>query len=199
MIMRELKKGVVGKAILLLGFFTAESIGGLYDPKNKKRPDETQAGEVRIPWLSGLVKNGDVPAYLLHHPMMEDLQFSASIFHGLNAPLRIPTTHKGMLAALAKGEATPLEVTANALFDLAAEVPLARTATTVAKLANSNTRPQAANDIAQSIAVPQLISWIAKYQDKDAQGEPIKRKATTTVEHLKEAVPGLRETLPVKK
>jgi hypothetical protein len=199
MIMRELKKGVVGKAILLLGFFTAESIGGLYDPKNKKRPDETQAGEVRIPWLSGLVKNGDVPAYLLHHPMMEDLQFSASIFHGLNAPLRIPTTHKGMLAALAKGEATPLEVTANALFDLAAEVPLARTATTVAKLANSNTRPAAAKDILQGIVVPQGLSWVARYTDKNAQGEPIKREATTTVEHIKEAVPGLRETLPVKK
>jgi len=61
-----------------------------------------------------------------------------------------------------------------------------------------DTRPQAANDIAQSIAVPQLISWIAKYQDKDAQGKPIKRDAKTTMEHIKEAVPGLRETLPVK-
>jgi len=192
LIMRELKKGTLGTAVLLLGYFGAESIGGFYNPLNKKKPGDVKEGELRV-------FGEDIPKYLLHHPLMETLQLAASVNHDLHAPFKLTKSGNVSLAELSKEPKTVSGTVVNSLFDLVGEVPLAREASTAAKLLDVRTRSAAEKDILQGIVVPQALSWVARYTDKDAQGEPIKREATTTVEHIKEAVPGLRETLPVKK
>jgi hypothetical protein len=192
LIMRELKKGSVGKAVLITGYLTAKALGGLYDPSIKKEKGAVKEGEIRTPL-------GDIPKLYLHHPLVEVAMIGATVYYDLHQPIRIPKTHKGMLTAMQKPQEGMEDAVEKVIFDLVREVPLATEAVTSAELLNPRTRQRAEGDLVKSILVPQAIDWLARVTDKDLKGETVKRKATTISEHVKEGIPGLRETLPVKK
>ncbi|MEI6396401.1 MAG: hypothetical protein WCT12_35505, partial [Verrucomicrobiota bacterium] len=47
-IMRNLKKGTVGGALLAYGYFNSENIGGYYQPGEKRKADDVKVGHIRV-------------------------------------------------------------------------------------------------------------------------------------------------------
>ncbi len=83
-------------------------------------------------------------------------------------------------------------------FGLLGELPFVGTATQIDKLFDPKERGQYLGEMAKQVVVPGLVSQIAAFQDKNSQGQPIKRKPETIGEHIKTGIPGLRETVKKK-
>jgi hypothetical protein len=93
-IMRQLKKGSLGAALIALGATGAFESGGFYEPRKRRREGELQPGEVRIAGLA-------IPHMILHHPAIEALQIGAELH-------RQRTLAEGLKnAALGVGESVP--------------------------------------------------------------------------------------------
>ena len=72
LIMRQLKKGMLGNALMALGYFAAGSVGGFYQDKEKRKLGEPKAGGVKVAGV-------DIPAVLMHSPAFQILQMGATI------------------------------------------------------------------------------------------------------------------------
>lgn len=173
-IMRELKKGAVGAAVLALGYFLKDSIGGYYQPGERREKDDVSFGAIKI-------GGWEIPPYLLHNPLVMTLQLGATI--GRIAEKKVKGEEKG-----------PVVATARALLGLVEEVPFAREFTDLHKLAGANPG-NAAGDQVRGLLVPQIAQFAARHIDRDAQGELVKRKQTGFVEHVQSGVPGWRQQL----
>jgi len=182
-ILRELKKGSLGAALLLAGFFNPQSVGGYY-----QRNDKDQKGHPKF----GTIKIGDwnVPTYLIHNPLLEQLQIGATIRHVADSKLRKKDKEtqgvgSGVLAAA---------------IGLTEEVPfVGQVGDLLGSLTDPYERREYINRFVRDMTVPLGVSWAAKYFDKDANGNYIERDAKTTMEAIQSAVPLMREKLPVKK
>ena len=175
LIMRHLKKGSIGAAIMLLGYFNADKIGGFYQKGEKRKRGEPGAGSVRI--------NGiDVPETLLHHPAAETLQVGATV--------------KRVADSKVRGHAQGTESGAWAAgLGLVEQVPFAKEATDIARFFDPRERNYAEGQLLQSILVPALVKWMAEQTDRE-NGEKVKRKTETPSDAVKSAIPVLRQTLP---
>ena len=71
LIMRNLQKGSLGAAAMLLGWFNAENVGGYYQPGEKRKPGDVKAGSVKVFGV-------EIPSYLLHLPVMETVQIGVA-------------------------------------------------------------------------------------------------------------------------
>lgn len=177
LIMRELKKGSIGGAVLLMGYFNADSIGGFYQPNRKKKEGDIKWGAIRV--------NGvDVPSYLMHNPLLETLQFGATIRHVADSKLRKKDTEVQGIGA----------GTFAAAVGLMEEVPFVREMSELDKLMNPYTRSTFLGEQAKSIAVPAAVQRVAEWTDPEQ-----KRYPRTVMEHIKSGVPGFREQVPSKK
>lgn len=180
LIMRDLKKGSIGAAVLAVGYFNADKIGGYYQPGEKRDASDVKAGRIRA-------FGYDVPSYLLHNPLLEVLQIGATIRRVMDSKLR-PTDDEKQGVGRA--------VWASAL-GLAEHTPFASEGLNLAKLADPAKRADAAGELAKSILVPRGVSDIAEAMDR-RNGEPVRRKAETIPEHLQSGIPGARESLPAQ-
>ena len=181
-IMRQLKKGSIGSAMLLLGYFNPDIFGGYYELGEKRKPDEPQAKSMKV-------DGKDVPAYLLHAPIHEIPQIGATARRTLE--------HK-----IKKGESEETALASGAWaagIGLIEEIPFTRGAVEVSRLVDSNRREAAAGNILKSIIVPQLFQYAAEKMDVGPTGEPIKRKPKTMMQAIESGIPGLREEVPVKR
>jgi len=70
-ILEHLKKGSVGGAALLLGFFNPQAFGGFYQPGHKKKPGETGFNKVKVFGV-------EMPEFLTEHPVFLAAQVGAS-------------------------------------------------------------------------------------------------------------------------
>ena len=176
LIMRQLKKGSLGGAILLTGFLAHAEIGGYYQAGQKRNKKDVKPGGLKV-------ADTEVAPSFLHNPALEMLQLGATAYRVADSRLRKKDREKQGLSngALA------------AAMGLADEVPFVRETTEIAKAFNPAERGAFFGEIAKSILVPQAFQQIAAAQDKDAAGNPIKRKPETIVEHLKTGIPGLRK------
>jgi hypothetical protein len=165
-IMRSLKKGSLGAACLLLGYFAPKVIGGFYS--GKRREDEVKAGNI-----------GPVPSYLLHNPMLEVLQMGSTFRRTQDKP------DNGFIEGLLAGVAGQVR-----------EMPLTRQAETTAQLVNPRESGKAFGELAKSLAVPQFMQWIAGKMDQNDQGDPTQRRPQGIMQNVESGIPGLRNQVP---
>lgn len=182
LIMRHLKKGNLGAAVLLTGFLVPTMFGGFYQPGEKRKKGEIKADEARI--------NGvDIPSQALHFPLAVDAQLGATIARVADSKLRKKDKDtQGLTGGAIAGA-----------LGLADSTPFIREMTEIEKLRNPQQRGKAGSAFLASLIIPQGIKEIAQFMDKDAEGNPIQREPTTTTEAIEAAVPGLRQNVPVKK
>src|ERR1700761_107964 len=69
-IMRKLKKGLVGAALIPLGWILYKELGALYDEKRRKKSGEPDYGSIRTPAV-------DISHHMLHVPAIEVMQMAA--------------------------------------------------------------------------------------------------------------------------
>ncbi len=177
LIMRQLKKGSIGAAMLLTGYLLPEFIGGYYQPHEKRDPGDVKVGEI-----------GPVPKSLLHSPLLEALQVGSTVRRVAESSLtkRHPEEQGAMTGIVA------------AALGLTEEVPAVREMLEVVKAFDPRERGAFFGELGKSF-VPQLFQAIARQMDKDSEGEVIPRKPGTVLEHIETGVPGLRQNVPEPK
>jgi len=175
LIMRDLKKGVIGTAALVLGHLNADQVGGYYTGEKPKRTD-AKFGTIKI-------LGANIPSFLLHSPLLEALQIGATIRHVMDKKIRGADQSLGSAVWMSA-------------LGLAEETPFGRGASTVARLLDPRETAKAGGEIAKSTLVPQLVSQTAEALDRDEKGV-VPRKAEGPVTAIKSGIPGLRQTLPV--
>jgi hypothetical protein len=181
--MRQLKKGSLGLAAMAIGYFNSENIGGYYQPGEKRKEGDVAADEARVFGVT-------IPRYLMHHPLLMTMQIGATVKRIMNSKLRKSDAENRSV----------VDAGASALLGLIQEVPLAKEGVDLAKLFGpAAQRDQVAQDTIRSLLIPAASQWTAGKLDTDAQGKPIKRKATTLKQALEEGIPGLRSNVPRKK
>lgn len=174
-IIRQMARGSVGAALMTLYYFKHDLIqfGGFYQPGEKRSPSDVAPGAARI-------GDTDIPKQLLHNPLLDALQFSASMARVADHPKH--GDESGIVSAA--GAAT---------LGLLRELPVFSTAEDLTKIVKSADVDALENKLAGAF-VPGMIQWIAKVTDD----EP-KRKPTGIVEHLEANIPGLRQNVPTHK
>jgi hypothetical protein len=186
LIMRELKKGSIGGAAILVGFLLPNLWGGFYQRGEKRKPSDVKASEARIPGVPVPTALGgpDVPQGLLHHPVFETVQAGATIRRVADKNRK-----EGDLAI-------PIGVEAASL-GLVEETPFIREMVATGAAFDPNQRNAFFAELTKSITEPQLMQWLAKQRDVDVAGQVVKRKPKTFGQHLEMGVPGLRENVPL--
>lgn len=175
-IMRQLKKGSIGGAALLMGYFAPQVFGGFRQRDEKRKPGELQPMEVQTPV-------GAAPSWTQHNPLLEVFQVGA--------------TARKVQDSFRKGETKGLgEGAIESLLGLAEEAPFVRETTEVDKLLNPKTRGYWFGEFMKSLAIPQAVTWLAGNLDRNAEGEAVKRKPGSTLEHIATGIPGARQSVP---
>lgn len=182
LIMRHLKKGSLGGAVMLTGFLAPQILGGFYQQGEKRNKSDIKPDAARVGGV-------DIPASLIHNPMVNAAQLGATVRRVSDSKLRKRDKNTQGLSHGAIAGAV----------GLADAVPFVRETTEIAKAMNPLERDQWAGAFAKSLVVPQAISSTAEHFDKDAQGNPIKRKTSDVTSGIESGIPGMRQTLPVKR
>ena len=104
--MRHLKKGSLGAAAVLTGFFAPKLFGGFYQQGEKRRKGD-------IPPDAGRVAGVNIPANLIHAPLLTAAQLGATIRHTADSKLRKKDaetqglSHGALAGAVGLADATP--------------------------------------------------------------------------------------------
>ncbi len=181
LIMRELKKGSVGTAALLTGYFLPQAFGGFYQQGKKRDPKDVQYNGARVGGVN-------VSRTVLHNPMIETAQIGATAARVAESKLRKKDVEKQGLSAGAMAGA----------LGLVDETPFVNEMFEASKVMNPYQKGPWLAELAKSRLVPQMLSQTAQWLDKDAQGNPVKRKTESVLQGIESGIPLLRETLPVK-
>lgn len=179
LIMRQLKKGSLGAAVMALGYFGADKIGGYYQPGQKRDEKDVKFGAVRV-------FGHDVPSYLIHNPLLEMLQIGATVRRVADSYRIKADKKRGETQGIGEGSLV-------AALGLAEEIPFSREAIELGKVFDPRTRDAAVGENIRSMVVPQAVQFAAQQMDKDAQGEPIVRHPKGILQNIEMGIPGLRE------
>lgn len=160
-VMRNLKKGSLGAAMIALGYFNASAIGGYYQRGEKRDEEDVKAGGLRL-------FGEDMPRWMVHTPLFEMLQIGATL-------KRVQDTYEekgkeeGKLAsglAVAKG--------------LVEEVPFARSPEEALKaISGPEQAKKYAEDLGESFINPQfaqdfglkILKEEKKKEEEDTSGQ----------------------------
>ncbi len=166
-IMRQLKRGTLGLPLFSLGLYLGGDVaGGFYSGKRKE--GDVEAGEIKTPF-------GTVPGWAAaHHPALIAFQVGASIRRASDA------IRKGERAGLGHG-------IHHGIAGLLDEIPFAKGAGDIVKFD--------VEKFVKSIAVPQLIQWLAKVTDtRDAR----RLNPQGVWQNIEAGVPGLRQRVGMR-
>jgi hypothetical protein len=179
-ILRNLSRGKVGAAALAYGYFHPTQFGGYYQPGEKRAPGDLAAAHARVIGL-------DIPPYLVHNPLLAQFQIGSTI--------------RRVVDSKAMGKTKPSPGYARAIMQaymgVIEETPLVRSAHDSLQALDIRERDRFFGQLMQS-TVPGVVEWTAKHFDSDANGDPISRKPTVPLEYFEQAVPGLRQNVPVR-
>jgi Serine/Threonine/Tyrosine Kinase found in polyvalent proteins len=181
LILRDLKKGSLGAALLAVGYFNAQNIGGYYQSGQKRSDKDVGYGSVKI---SGV----NVPSYLLHNPLIEALQIGATVRRVADSKfLKKDKDTQGVAAG-----------TLAAALGLVEEVPFVRQQVETAKMLDTRQGPYARGEFVKSLVVPAAVDFTARKLDTDKNGNTIQRKPSTVLQHIETGIPGLRANVPAR-
>jgi len=182
LVLRQLKKGSIGSAMMLLGFLGAGSIGGYYNPDEKRKAGDVKPGAMRIFGV-------DVPSFLFHAPIFEAMNMGASLRRGLGAKQTLPD------AAMASA------------MGLLEHVPFVNEVFRLHDFRNAKTRSQFINEFAKQSIEPLALQKLAEWTDRSRPlqasdlltGEGTNKRAPEGLgQTLESGVPGLRGNVPLK-
>lgn len=185
LIMRQLTRGSIGTAAVLTGFLLPENFGGSFRPGVAREADDVKALSVRF-------ADHDIPAYLVHNPLVYAMQFGATLRRVADSKLRKKDEEpQGMPPAMMA-----------AMFGLAEETPYFREMIELTKFAEERTAGPAAGKLIKSLAVPLGVQWVAEQMDKGVPFSPseesIPRKPENIWQQVETGLPGLRQNVPEK-
>jgi len=179
-IMRQLKKGLVGNAMLALGWYAYQSIGGFYERGRKPGEDEPKPGEV-------MVNGARIPRQYLHSPAIEAMMYAANAHRVAEEFNKSTGEDKGITDGLIGSSIGILE-----------EVPFMDDVRTLERLTSAKDKSLVVGEFIKSRAIPQGITWAAQQLDKDENGNPVPRKPETFWQQFETSIPGLRQSVPEK-
>lgn len=174
-IMRQLKKGSMGLAMMAAGFYFSNKLGGYYQHGEHRDENDVPVGGVRVAGY-------DVPSYLVHNPLLGALQIGATFRRVWESQTR-------------DGERGPIVGASRAILGLVEEVPFVRETTQLGELTGPHPEHAFGREV-QSLAIPQALSWTASQLDRDATGKQIRRSPNGVWEYVQSGIPVLRERLP---
>lgn len=183
MIMRNLKKGAIGTAALLLGYFSPKDFGGFYQEKEKRKEGDLKANQMRIFGVQ-------IPSWLLHSPIFNAMQLGATV-------RRV----KDKYMEEGKDDPTLNGIMAGGL-GLIKEVPLAEQPMEVAKLFDPQERNYYVGQLAKNTIDPGILQYIAKIEqgyNPWTENTAHKPQPATILEHIETGLPVLTENVSTKK
>ena len=190
---RNLKKGIVAPLIAVMAYYNRKSIGGFYQPNEKRDKDAVKAGHVRI-------GNKDIPTYFLHSPPFIALQAFATFFNLIDYYKEKEGEDTTLSDIATAGVRTAVGITES--------VPFINTPEELMKSAESSKGLQSfASNFLSSILMPPDVSKLAKSLDTPDQtwgqklnpfiaSEPVKRKAQNILQGIELNTPYLRKFVP---
>jgi hypothetical protein len=196
-ILEHLKKGSIGGAAMLIGFYNPKAFGGFYQPGKKEK---VAAGHIKV--------NGvDIPAILVEHPIFIAAQVGANFrqlldkYRHVDNRITIATT--ATLSGL--GYEVPQANEIKRLVDLTGNVKSTKNLEKfLAQTVRGEIEPAAIQQLAQITDVKQGANTFipgAAFTDKTQQKrKPNERKGMMRYiwDDLKTGVPGARETVRKK-
>lgn len=174
-IMRQLKKGLIGNALLLTGYLGYKGIGGFYQPREQREESDVQPDHYRV-------GKANLPSFVGHSNAAMLLNLGASF-------RRAELQGKSGTSAAGRGLVKQLPF-----------VPVATNA--VEALESDGALHKFVQQMAINSTVPALVSHVAKVADTPGTFpgnafEPATRRfPTNDVEALKATLPGLRSQVP---
>lgn len=186
-IMRHLKYGSIGGAMLLYGFFDGYNngangtFGGYYQPGEKRKDNQASVGGIRV-------GDQNISGLLLHNPILAVAQLG----HTMGA---VAASHRSKKDPTQRG--LPVAFVAGAM-GLLAESPVGRTIELADLLRDPRSVEWALGEHVKGLTVPQIVNEAAQLFDKDANGKLIRRDPKTIMEHVKTGIPGLRQEVKKK-
>jgi hypothetical protein len=171
-VMRGLKKGSIGLALMATGFALRNNITGYYR-EGKRKPGDADLGSMKIGGVT-------VPAWLAESPALAALQLGATMGH-VSDHYNMKVVSGGLIAGAGYGVAGMIKRT-----------PFVDE---TARLAEAARTPEALSvkmgELTGELMVPLLASQIAVARDPMGYD----RKAKTFTDAIKLQIPGLRETV----
>jgi hypothetical protein len=182
-IVLNLKNQTVGMGAMALGFLGYEHFGGLYRAGQKQPNRDIDTEDAKF---------GDVTVshHLTHSPLWNVMQAGALAHYAFDEDQRKARDHSELRSVL--------EGSRQALLAVLLDVPFSNIPKDMALLAAGSTSAEklAGEKVAQYIPAP--VKEVARYLDKDSQGEPVKRKPKNFMDEIKAGIPGYREEVPRK-
>lgn len=174
-IMRNLKKGSIGAALMALGYLSPENVGG-YDWREKRQEGDVKTGGFKV-------FDVNMPRWMTHAPWFELMQFGATIRHVKDQTVKATGDSKGIDEGLwAAG------------FGLLEQTPFYGEMLRAGRASEGTTlRNQFLGELLKGTLEPAALQKIAEWSDED-----VKRNPKTITEHLEMGIPGLRQNVPEK-
>jgi hypothetical protein len=185
-IMRALKKGSVGLAVLAMGYYAGSQTGfirasGFYQPGDEKRKDPETGKPIKPESLS--IGGVELPNWLQHTPVGLVMEMGATM-RRVNDAYTMQGKSGGLVAGAAAAGLGALK-----------KVPFLEEATRLGEATRSaDSAGLFLDDLIQSLIIPPDLRRLAKMEDDDKE-----RKPTDLKESIEAGVPGLRENVPEKK
>ena len=178
-VMRALKKQSIGLGFMMLGYARPDAVGGYYT--GPRRKDDLESGSLKVFDI-------DMPHWALHTPLLEALQFGATLRRQRDkAGRRYHGRDLNMFTGV--GEA---------MIGVEKQIPFSRVTEDLIRIKNTESFTKYVQGQAQSVIEPQLIKEIAEFSDYK-NGKLTKRDAKTFMDKLKTGIPGLRQEVKAKK
>jgi hypothetical protein len=173
-IARLLAKGLLGQAIVMLGYFNDDKVGGFYRGKDtSKTQGKVKPGHI-------LIGNIDIPPWIaLHEPHL--------ILYQLGATIHQVQRKMGLASGLQKGA-----------LGIAEALPFNRGAEDIKDIMGLGPK-HALYKVAGEQLIPTALPVIARWMDTDRQGNPVERDPQSFGQGIAMQIPGLRESVPKKK
>ena len=179
-VVRNIARGSLGTALLLVGFANPQAVGGYYSKNRKKEDGELDYGTLEV-------FGHKIPKVLIHNPLLEQLQIGATIRKVADSFTDKTQSEQRGLGAGVKA----------AMLGLSEQTPFVREAGYIGALQDDNKSAQLLADQYGRV-VPQGVKELAAYLDTDKNGDKIVRKPQSQMERFKMNIPWLRQQVPEK-
>lgn len=185
-ILRHLKYGTIGGALLLYGFYDGYknggngTLGGFYQPGEKRKDDQAGVNGIRI-------DGHNIPGLALHNPLIAVGQLGHTMGAILASKLnkKSDQTHSIPVATVA------------GLMGLLNQSPLGNTVELASQISDPRSAEYAMGEHVKGLLIPQLLQETANALDQQ-NGKLVKRNPQTITQHVETGIPGLRQTVKRK-
>lgn len=180
-VMRNLKKGAVGKVLMLVGWLGYQSLGAMYDQQRRKKPGEPDYGDIRL-------GEHTVPHQLLHAPQFELMMATAlarRVYEQRMAQQKRKEQPQTPASDAVAAAGHALQGVLNTIPFIEAPVEFWRGITNPGDYLG---RKVAENE-------PQALKDVAKWTDHE---QALSRRPEGFLQQVEAGIPGLREQVPTR-